>query len=213
MKTDYLIDLLAEQAPQVPPRAASRRLHMALAGGLPLALAIMLVGYGIRQDLPQSLLWPMLWLKVLFPACVAVGGYVMVHRLSRPGVAVGRAWLGVLLPVAAVWLLAAFNWWQLPQAERMPALLGQTWRSCMWSIGLIALPIFAGAMAALRGLAPTRPAAAGAAAGAMAGGAGAAVYALHCPELTAPFIAVWYVLGIALPIALGALVGPRLLRW
>ena len=47
----------------------------------------------------------------------------------------------------------------------------------------------------------------------MAGGAGAAVYALHCPELDAPFLAVWYVLGILMPVAAGALLGPRLLRW
>ena len=95
----------------------------------------------------------------------------------------------------------------------MPALMGQTWRSCAWSIGLIALPVFVAVLAALRGLAPTRPAAAGAAAGALAGGAGAAIYALHCPELAAPFLAVWYVLGIALPVVAGALIGPRLLRW
>ena len=47
----------------------------------------------------------------------------------------------------------------------------------------------------------------------MAGGAGAAVYALHCPELAAPFLAVWYVAGIALPVLVGAAIGPRLLRW
>jgi hypothetical protein len=65
----------------------------------------------------------------------------------------------------------------------------------------------------LRGLAPTRPALAGAAAGALAGGVGGAVYALHCMELAAPFLAVWYVAGIVLPVVLGALLGPRLLRW
>ena len=53
----------------------------------------------------------------------------------------------------------------------------------------------------------------GAAAGALAGGVGAAVYALHCPELSAPFIAVWYVSGIAVPVLVGALLGRRLLRW
>ena len=53
------------------------------------------------------------------------------------------------------------------------------------------------ALGALREMAPTRLRLAGAAAGALAGGAGAAVYALHCPELGAPFVAVWYVLGMA----------------
>ena len=70
-----------------------------------------------------------------------------------------------------------------------------------------------GSLRALRELAPTRLRLAGAAAGALAGGAGAAVYALHCPEFGAPFLAVWYVLGMALPVAAGAWLGPRVLRW
>ena len=45
---------------------------------------------------------------------------------------------------------------------------------------------------------------AGAAAGWLAGGVGAAAYALHCPEMDAPFLAVWYVLGMCVPTALGA---------
>jgi hypothetical protein len=32
-------------------------------------------------------------------------------------------------------------------------------------------------------------------------------------ELTAPFRAGWYVSGIAVPVVLGAVLGPRLLRW
>ena len=52
-----------------------------------------------------------------------------------------------------------------------------------------------------------------AAAGLAAGAVGALVYTLHCPELEAPFLALWYVLGMLLPAALGAWVGPRLLRW
>jgi hypothetical protein len=46
-----------------------------------------------------------------------------------------------------------------------------------------------------------------------AGGAGAAVYALHCPESGAPFVAIWYSMGILLACGLGALLGPRVLRW
>ena len=46
-----------------------------------------------------------------------------------------------------------------------------------------------------------------------AGGAGAMVYALHCPELQAPFLAVWYVAGIALVVLAGALLGRFVLRW
>jgi hypothetical protein len=62
-------------------------------------------------------------------------------------------------------------------------------------------------------MAPTRLRLAGAAGGLAAGAAGALVYTLHCPELAAPFLASWYVLGMLIPTAAGALLGPRLLRW
>jgi hypothetical protein len=65
----------------------------------------------------------------------------------------------------------------------------------------------------MKGLSPTRLLLAGAAAGLLAGAIGAAVYALHCPEVEAPFIAIWYVIGMFIPAFFGALLGPRLLRW
>ncbi|KAF1067263.1 DUF1109 domain-containing protein [Variovorax sp.] len=213
MKTDDLVAMLAAGPVAVPRQAASRRLGLALAIGAPLSLAILLVEYGPRRDLLQALFWPMFWVKLLFPLAIAGAAFVMVQRLARPGVPVRRAWIGAVLPVLAVWALAVVAWFDTPMEGRMPSLMGQSWRVCAMSIAVMALPVFVGAMAALRSLAPTRPALAGAAAGALAGGVGAAVYALHCMELTAPFLAVWYVSGIAVPVLVGALLGPRLLRW
>jgi hypothetical protein len=80
-------------------------------------------------------------------------------------------------------------------------------------IALLSLPILAALFIALRSLAPTRLRAAGAAAGALAGGVAAAAYALHCNEMALPFLAIWYVLGMAVPAVLGALLAPRWLRW
>ena len=155
----------------------------------------------------------MFWVKVLFPLCIAAAGFVMVQRLARPGVAVRHAWVGAVLPVLGIWTLAVVAWFSMPAEDQMPSLMGQSWRICALSIGLMALPVFAATLVALKGLAPTQPALAGAAAGALAGGVGAAVYALHCMELTAPFLAVWYVSGIVVPVLVGAVLGPRLLRW
>jgi hypothetical protein len=213
MKTDDLVAMLASGAAPTPRRAAGRRLALALLAGAPLSLAILFTEYGVRRDLVQAMFWPMFWVKVLFPLCIAAAAFVMAQRLSRPGVPVRRAWIGIAVPVLVVWVLAAMSWFNAPAAERMPLLMGQSWRVCAVSIGLMALPVFAAALLALKSLAPTRPALAGAAAGGLAGGVGAAVYALHCMELTAPFLAVWYVSGIAVPVVLGALLGPRLLRW
>ncbi|MDP9896136.1 hypothetical protein J2W32_005319 [Variovorax boronicumulans] len=213
MKTDDLVAMLANGPVAVPRRATSRRLWLALLVGMPLSFVILFAEYGPRRDLVQAMFWPMFWVKVLFPLCIAAAGFVMVQRLARPGVAVRHAWLGAVLPVLGVWTLAAIAWFTLPAEDKMPSLMGQSWRICALSIGLMALPVFAATLVALKGLAPTQPALAGAAAGALAGGVGAAVYALHCMELTAPFLAVWYVSGIAVPVLVGAALGPRLLRW
>jgi hypothetical protein len=213
MKTDELVALLAARAEPVPRHAAARRLALALAVGLPISIAVMAVEYGVRRDLVQTMFWPMFWVKLLFPACMAVAGFVVVQRLARPGVRVRAAWLGLVVPVLLVWALGMATWLMAPVDERAAMVWGQSWRNCALSIALISLPVFVASLVALKGLAPTRPALAGAAAGAMSAGAGAAVYALHCQELAAPFLAIWYVIGMALPVVAGALIGQRLLRW
>lgn len=213
MKTQDLIRLLAADTLPVPRRAASRRLALSLLAGLPLAAAVMLLGYGFRPDLGLAVHWPMFWVKLLFPAVLCVAALVVLQRLARPGVGPGASWLGLAVPVLLLWGSSAAMLATAPPELRAAMVLGQTWRTCSLNIALISIPVFAAVFAALQGLAPTRPAWAGACAGAMAGGAGAAVYALHCPELAAPFLAVWYVSGIALPVTAGALLGPRLLRW
>ena len=92
-------------------------------------------------------------------------------------------------------------------------VLGHSSRVCAFLVTLTALPTLAATFWALRQLAPTRLTLSGALAGLFAGAAGAFVYSFHCTEGAAPFIAIWYTLGIVLTTALGALLGPRLLRW
>jgi hypothetical protein len=65
----------------------------------------------------------------------------------------------------------------------------------------------------MRELAPTRLRAAGLAAGLLAGAIASFAYATVCGEQSAAFVAVWYSLGIALAAGLGAMLGPRALRW
>jgi hypothetical protein len=213
MNTDALVALLAAQAQPVRRHVTARRLGLALAVGLPLSAAWLLAGYGLRPGLADSFGLPMAWLKLLLPAALALAAARALHRLARPGVPLGAAWMGVALPLGVMWGLGALAWLQAEPAARDALLWGQTWRVCAFNIAGIALPVFAGLVLALRGLAPTRPVLAGAAAGLAAGAAGAAVYALHCPELGAPFIAVWYSAGMALTTVAGAAAGARWLRW
>ena len=101
----------------------------------------------------------------------------------------------------------------MDDAARMAALRGVSWTVCARNILILGAPLTLLSLAAMRSLAPTRPALAGLAAGLFAGGTAATLYGLHCPEATFVFIALWYSLGMALCGALGVLIGRWWLRW
>ena len=112
-----------------------------------------------------------------------------------------------------MWLLAAVALFAANPQNHGELIFGQTASVCPFIIALISTPLFVGIFGAMRGLAPTRLRLAGAAGGLAAGSVGALAYSLHCPELAAPFLGIWYVLGILIPTAFGAWAGPRLLHW
>ncbi|RJG03446.1 NrsF family protein [Noviherbaspirillum sedimenti] len=213
MKTDELVDLLVRSATPVERHAAARRFALALAWGLSGAALAMLLFLGVRPDIAAAARLPMFWVKLGFPALVAAVALYAAARLARPGMHARHAAALLLALLAAIWLPAALALLGAPPARRAALVFGDTWLSCLVSIPLLSIPAFAGVLWAIKGLAPTRLRQAGAAAGLLAGAVSAAVYALHCPELAVPFLASWYVLGMAIPAAAGGLLGPRLLRW
>jgi hypothetical protein len=103
--------------------------------------------------------------------------------------------------------------WLAPDETRVALVLGRTWRTCSLNIALLSLPGLIALLVALRSLAPTRLPLAGAMAGLLAGAVGALAYCLRCQEHAVPFWATWYLLGMAIPMAVGALLGRRVLRW
>jgi hypothetical protein len=213
MKTDDLIALLATGLEPVQTGFARQRLYWAVLGGLAGGLVVMLAMYGLRKDIETAMWLPMFWFKLAFPLAVALPALVLTARLGHPGMRAGRVWLALPLPwlaLSALALLVLFN--AAPEA-RADLVLGSTWASCAFNIALVSLPSFVGLLWAMNGLAPTRPALAGACAGMVAASLGAMVYALHCPEMQAPFLAVWYFLGMLIPTAAGALLGPKIFRW
>lgn len=213
MNTDELIRVLAADARPVPAHSLERRFALAVVLGLAGAGALMLGVFGLRHDWGLVLALPMFWGKFALGASLVALGLAVVLRLARPGVPWRRAALWLALPPAVMWALAAVALAGAAPSGRLPLLLGSTWRTCPFNIALLSLPALAALFWALRGTAPTRLAWAGAGAGLLAGALGVLVYALHCPEMAAPFVALWYLAGMALPTALGALLGPRWLRW
>ncbi len=213
MKTDELVSLLAAGAAPVPANAVGRRFAVALGWGLPAAVLLMMFTFGVRADLAQDAGQLMFWLKMAFPAGLALAGLVVAERLARPGMRLGGVWMALAAPLLMLWSLAVLVLLNAAPAQRAGLILGNTWNSCPFNIALISMPLLVATLWAMKGLAPTRPALAGAGAGLLAGALGALVYSLYCPELAAPFLAVWYVLGIAIPAGAGAVLGPRVLRW
>lgn len=217
MRTDELIDLLASDggvARSSGSGAAARMLGLALLFGAALSLCVLIATLGVRPDLGTALAVPVTWGKWGFALALLVVAFAMLQRLARPGPGLSRRHAAaLLLPIGALWLVGLSSYAGAPAEARAALLWGQSWQACAALIALLALPVFGGLLLALRGLAPVRPAAAGACAGLVAGAVAVAVYALHCPESGWPFIAVWYVAGIALPTLAGALFGRRLLRW
>lgn len=213
MNTDELVTLLAKGAGPVEPDAAKRRFAIALGWGLFGSTLAMAVTLGVRPDIGAVLTLPMFWFKLLFPTSVAIVALYAAIRLARPGVRLGRA-SGMLAALfATVWALGLFTLLSAAPDERRSMIFGDTWIECLVGVPLLSIPVFIAAMWAMKELAPTRVWLAGSAAGLLAGAISAAVYALHCPELEAPFIAIWYVIGMFIPAAAGALIGRRLLRW
>jgi len=213
MKTDDLMRMLATGAAPVSSAAVASRFARGLGCGLLGAILVMVLVFGVRNDIAQAASLPMFWAKVLVPAVAVLAAVPLTMRLSRPGRTSGPAPLVLAGLLLFAWSSAAAVLLDAPAAGRAELIFGATWKTCTFNITLLALPLLGAAFWVIKGLAPTRPVCAGASAGLLAGAAAASVYALHCPEMAAPFLGIWYVLGIAVSTALGALLGFRLLRW
>ena len=213
MKTDELITLLATGAAPVATRAVARRFAVALIWGLPGAVLLLVAALGVRSDLAQAAGTLMFWVKPAFAAGLALAGWFAAERLARPGMRLSNLWAALAVPLLLVWLLAAYVLFEAAPAQRADLIFGSSWKSCTLNIALISLPLLAANFWAMKGLAPTCLVLAGSGAGFLAGALSSLVYTLYCPESALPFMAVWYVLGIAIPTLAGAILGPRLLRW
>jgi hypothetical protein len=211
MKTEQLIELLAKDAGPAPIAYVERRLWpVALMGlGASALFGVLVIGL-VPMSVMMQMGW---WVKLAYAvALVAVGGW-LTARLARPAASLGAPQVALMVVLALAGLLGLWAWWATMPELRLAELLGHSWKTCPRNVVLLAVPPMAAAFWALRGLAPTRPRLAGAAAGFFAGALGAMAYSLSCDETAFTFVAVWYTTGMVISALLGALLGPRLLRW
>ena len=212
MRTDELIADLSGRLEPVRPGALTRMLAMAVLLGLAGSATVMLSVLGVRHDLARAITSFGMWTKLTYTFAIAVFGFWLVDRAGRPGADMTRPARVLALPLLVIALLAAAQL-MAPGADRTGLILGHSSRVCAFLVTLTALPTLAATFWALRRMAPTRLTLAGIGAGLFAGAAGAFVYSFHCTEGSAPFIGIWYSLGILLTALLGGLLGRGLLRW
>ena len=210
---DRLVDRLVADLEPVAGPPVARRLSIGLAAGL--ALSVTLVGLllGFRPDMATAYLTTMFWIKLAYVSAIGAIALWAVERLARPGVPTGNLLLWLLVPTAAVAALAVAQLINRPIEVREHLIMGFSAWAAPWRIVAAALPLLLGLAWAVRGLAPTRLVFSGAMVGLAAGGFGAASYAMHCQESTAPFLLIWYSLGVIACGFVGAVLGPRVLRW
>ena len=213
MRTDDLVGLLSTGITPVKSGTVARRFGISLPVAAIGATALMAAVFGIRPDLSAIVKTAIFWEKLAFPLCLGIGALIATVRLARPGAKVGGGWPVMAIPVVIVWIAAIAVVGTAAPQDRLPAILGHSWRTCPFNILLMSVPGFIAIFWAVKGLAPTRLRLAGAISGLLASSIATVAYCFHCPEMSPAFWSIWYVAGMLLPAALGTVLGPKLLRW
>ena len=213
MNTHDLIATLAAEASTTQPTSGMRRYTQAIAVGIGVSVTLLFALWGLNPELNALAHTQAFWVKLLWLVLTCTFAAPVVLHLSRPGVAAGRGVWGIAASLAGMAVLATWQVLQVDAGAGMQLMLGESWQTCSANIVALSVPLLAALLWMLRGMAPTRPALAGASAGLMAGALACLVYSLHCPETAYAFLVVWYVAGMALMACIGAAIGARSLRW
>lgn len=214
MNTDDLIADLGRHPPRETSSASSAVVVGAVLLSLSVALMLSILWLKPRSDLAIPLIIdnPIFLLKLVFTVSVVVSALPIVRDLCVPGRRIRSASLLMAMPFVVIVVLTLHE-----LAERQVGGLARdvdhTWLDCLWQIPALAAPAFIILTMAARWLAPTDLSRTGAYIGLLAGGIGAVGYALHCHHDSVAFIGIAYTLAILETALLGALVGPRILRW
>jgi hypothetical protein len=212
VKTSELIAALSAD-PVPEPIRLGRRVALALAIGFVGSVALYCLMLGPRPDIAAGAETMRFWMKCVDSIAFALPTLLLTLRLSRPDAKPGALALWLLAPLL---LLAAGVVAELaltPQSAWMSRLMGANAMHCTITIPMLAAPVLAALIVALRAGAPLHPALTGAMAGAAAAGVGALVYASSCPDDSPLFVATWYPLATLICMGIGALAGRRFLVW
>lgn len=212
MQTDKLIEALTADHDK-RSKSLFSGIALALLIAAPFAISMFAMWLGIRPDIAAVAAKPFFLLKFAVTIALFLAAGSIAMRLARPAQPLGFSrWLLVLPAI----LLAAGIVGDLSIAQSRSwaeRMIGNNARVCLMAIPMLSLPFLVAALVALRQGASTRPAVTGAAAGLLASAIGATLYAAHCGDDSPLFVAVWYLIAIAIVAGAGALAGKWLLRF
>ncbi len=212
MKTSELIAALAAD-PVPEPIRIGRRIGAGLAVGLVGALVFYALVLGPRPDFAQALGTIRFNLKFVDALALALPSLLLLVRLARPDAKPGALALWLVAPLVLLAAAVVVELIVVPRDEWLHRLVGHNMRYCMTMIPMMAAPILAALIVALRAGAPQHPGWTGALAGAAAAGLASFLYASHCPDNSPLFVATWYPLATLICAAVGAWAGRRFLEW
>ncbi len=212
MKTSELIAALASD-PVAEPIHLGRRIAAALALGVVGALVLFALVLAPRPDFAEALGTIRFDLKFVDSLALALPSVFLVVRLARPDAKPGALALWLFAPLLLLAAAVVVELIVVPRDEWLPRLVGQNMRYCTTMIPMMAAPILAALIVALRAGAPQYPGLTGALAGAAAAGIAAFLYASHCPDDSPLFVATWYPLATLVCAAVGDWAGRRFLAW
>jgi hypothetical protein len=212
VRTSEFIAALAAD-PVLEPVSMRRRFAAALALGLVGALSLYALFVGPRPDFAEAVGTVRFNLKFLDALALALPSLMLLVRLARPDARPGALALWLVAPLVLLAAAVVVELMVTPSNAWMARLVGQNMRYCTTMIPLMAAPILAALIVAMRAGAPQNPGWTGALAGAAAAGIAAFLYASHCPDDSPLFVATWYPLVTLICAGAGALAGRRFLAW
>ena len=205
--TDTLIDQLADRG-ATPPANIILRFAGPLAGvallciiGVALTFNFVLLSEARSEFSPLVTKWG-------FSIALLLLATAVLWALGRPGARTRGPMLTLAIPFVLVGALLV-----LDLALSNSTFPGATWRRCLLAMSVMSPVAFAGAIIAVRWLAPTNLRKAGFVAGMFGGAVAMTAYAPFCPELGVAYMAVFYCLPILTMAAIGWMIGRKLLRW
>ncbi len=209
--SEHIAALAADPVPE--PIRLDRRVVAALAVGFIGSVAIYALFTGPRPDIAEAARTVRFNLKFVDAFAFALPSLLLMLRLARPDAKPRALALWLLAPVVLLAAAVIVELLVVPPDEWLHRLIGTKSMHCMRMIPLMAAPLLAGLIWAMRAGAPLHPGLTGALAGAASAGIAALLYASSCPDDSPLFVATWYPLATFICAVAGALAGRRFLAW